>query len=76
MFKSVFAKYVTTFMSIIFVSFLILVLLITSMVNRYAVGAKQDLLENAALGMADFLGVGMKNSVTESGAFEKMIRNA
>ena len=75
MFKSVFAKYITTFMSIIFVSFLILVLLITMMVNNYAVEAKQGLLENAARGMADFLGARMENSNTQKNAFERMINS-
>ncbi len=75
MFKSVFAKYITTFMSIIVVSFLVLVILITSMVNNYAVEAKGELLENAAVGMADYLGAGMKNSNPEVGAFSKMINS-
>ncbi|MBQ8356855.1 MAG: HAMP domain-containing histidine kinase [Clostridia bacterium] len=55
MFKSVFAKYILTFMLIIFVSFLVLVLIITGMVNSYAVNAKEKLLSNAASGAAEFL---------------------
>lgn len=56
MFKSVFAKYIVTFMSIICVSFLILVVIITSMVNSYALNAKEALLSNAAHTTAEYLG--------------------
>ncbi|MBQ9098447.1 MAG: HAMP domain-containing histidine kinase [Clostridia bacterium] len=55
MFKSVFAKYISAFMLIIFISFLILVLIITGMVNNYAVNAKEKQLANAAKGAAEFL---------------------
>lgn len=56
MLKSVFAKYITTFMFIIFVSFLILVLIVTGVVNNYAKTNKEQLLERTAQGAADFLG--------------------
>ena len=39
MFKSVFAKYISAFMFIIFISFLLLVVIFTCMVNNYAVNA-------------------------------------
>ncbi len=55
MFKSVFAKYITTFMLIVFVSFLLLVLIITSMVNNYALDAKREQLSHAAHSAVDFL---------------------
>lgn len=55
MFKSVFAKYISAFMCIIFISFLVLVVIVTAMVNSYAVGAKQDVLANTASGAAEFL---------------------
>lgn len=55
MFKSVFAKYITAFMGIIFVSFLVLVLIITLMVNNYALRAKEAQLANAAHTAADLL---------------------
>ena len=48
MFKSVFAKYISAFMFIIFISFIVLVLIITSMVNSYAVNAKEAVLSRAA----------------------------
>lgn len=55
MFKSVFAKYILTFMSIIFISFLLLVVIVTAMVNNYAVNAKEEILANTASGAAEFL---------------------
>ena len=55
MFKSVFAKYILTFMLIIFISFLVLVVVVTSMVNNYAVSVKEEVLANTASGVAEFL---------------------
>lgn len=55
MLKSVFAKYILTFMLIIFISFLILVVVVTSMVNNYAVSVKEEVLANTAAGVAEFL---------------------
>ena len=71
MFKSVFAKYIVTFMSIICVSFLVLVVIITSMVNSYALDAKKELLSNAAHGTADYLGAHTGASLSTD--FEKML---
>lgn len=42
MFKSMFAKYITAFAAIIFVSFLMLSSIITSMINSYAVEEKSE----------------------------------
>ena len=42
MFKSVFAKYIITFMVIIFVCFALLVSIIAGVVNNYAVTSKPD----------------------------------
>ncbi|MBQ3483795.1 MAG: HAMP domain-containing histidine kinase [Clostridia bacterium] len=66
MFKSVFAKYIVGIMSIIFISFLILVLIITGMVNSYAVDAKEAQLSNAAHGAAEFLEARTKSVSFES----------
>ena len=55
MFKSIFAKYISAFMSIIIISFLILMLIITGVVNSYVTESKQEMLANAASGMAEFL---------------------
>ena len=71
MFKSVFAKYIVTFMSIICVSFLILVVIITSMVNSYALNAKEALLSNAAHTTAEYLGGQTGASLTTD--FNKML---
>ena len=59
MFKSVYAKYISTFMLIIFVSFLVLVLIVTAMVNSYAFTAKEEALATAASGTAEFLGAAL-----------------
>ena len=56
MFKSVFAKYITTFMTIIFVSFLILVLIMTGMIRNYAGSTREKMLKSTAQGAAEFLG--------------------
>ena len=60
MFKSVFAKYITTFVLIIFISFLVLVTVMATMINNYAVAAKQEALSDTAQHAADFLGKKMK----------------
>lgn len=56
MFKSVFAKYITTFMTIIFVSFLILVLIMTGTIRNYAGTTREQMLKSTAQGAAEFLG--------------------
>ena len=56
MFKSVFAKYIVTFVLIIFISFAVLVSIMAGMVNSYAVTAKEQTLSNTAHNAADFLG--------------------
>ena len=55
MFKSIFAKYIVTFMLIVFISFLVLAIIVTSMVNNYAVKSKEQTLSTTAHGVADFL---------------------
>ena len=55
MFKSVFAKYLLTFMIIVVVSFLILMVITVSMVNSYAESAKEELLSTVAEGTSEFL---------------------
>ncbi len=75
MFKSVFAKYITTFMLIIFVSFLVLVTIVMSMVNSYAVSTKEQMLANTAQGAADFVGA-RTESISTTNKFEDIIENA
>ena len=74
MFKSVFAKYITTFMCIIFISFLILTLLIAIMVNNYAADAKREALTVTATNAADFLGDRMPANSTEKDGFARVVR--
>ena len=71
MFKSVFAKYIISFMLIIFISFALLVSIITGMVNSYAVTAKQELLSKTAHGAADFLSD--RTDIPEQNAFEQLL---
>ena len=46
MFKSVFAKYITAFMAIIFVSFSMLAVITVTTVNNYSVDEKTEIMEN------------------------------
>lgn len=55
MYKSIFAKYISAFMSIIVISFLILMLIIVGVVNAYVLDAKRELLSNVSRGAAEFL---------------------
>lgn len=55
MFRSVFTKYITVFMLIILVSFLILALIITSMVNEYAIDAKESVVSRTADAAGSFV---------------------
>lgn len=48
MFKSVFTKYLTTFTLIILISFIILVLVISSMITNYSIDSKQDIMDTSA----------------------------
>lgn len=74
MLKSVFAKYIVTFMAIICISFLILVVIITSMVNTYALKAKEEQLGNAAHGAAEYLT--KKTAGTISSDFRSMVEQS
>ena len=48
MFKSVFAKYVTAFMTIITFGFAVLLLVMTAIVSRYSMQVKTELLDHVA----------------------------
>ena len=63
MFKSVFAKYLLTFMIIVVVSFLILMVITVSMINNYAASAKEETLGTVAQSASAFLS-GRTNSVS------------
>ena len=47
MFKSIFTKYITAFMLITLVSFLLLALIMSSLISNYSSDAKKALVENA-----------------------------
>ena len=55
MFKSVFAKYVTAFMLIIFISFAMLTVITTVMVNNYSVNAKSEIMAGASESSAKYI---------------------
>ena len=55
MFKSVFAKYVFAFMSIILLSFLVILMIITLIISQYSEDAKADIMETAAYSSATYL---------------------
>ena len=55
MFKSVFAKYIVTFIMIILVSFTVISLLITSVINGYSEDAKMETMKNTADISAQFI---------------------
>lgn len=55
MFKSVLAKYVSTFMVIVLISFLIIALSISSTVNDYAESIKTDIMGNTAHSSAEYI---------------------
>ncbi len=55
MFKSVFAKYVTTFMALLLVSFLLLLFIVNSVVGNYTVRAEQHSVRGVTNSCADHL---------------------
>lgn len=55
MFKSVFAKYVTAFMMIIFVSFLVLAMVTAVAVNNYSVDEKKESMSRSAISARDYV---------------------
>ena len=55
MFKSVFAKYIITFMLIILLSFAMIIAIIASIIGSYSESAKADIMETAARSSATFL---------------------
>ncbi len=55
MFKSIFAKYVTAFMTIITFGFVILLLIITSIVSHYSAQTKVQMMDQTAQVMQDYL---------------------
>jgi len=48
LFKSVFTKYITAFMVILFVSFSVLILIVSAIVTNFSINTKHDLMEQTA----------------------------
>ena len=59
MYKSIFAKYVVSFMAIILISFLIIVLTLSSIVGDYSAQAKSNLMRTAARSSATYIEGGL-----------------
>ncbi|MBQ9545022.1 MAG: HAMP domain-containing histidine kinase [Clostridia bacterium] len=57
MFKSIFTKYITAFMLITLVSFILLALIMGSLISNYSSEAKKTLVENTADSTAENIGV-------------------
>jgi len=55
MIKSVFIKYITAFMLIIFISFTILISVTTAIMTNYSTDAKADVVENSLESSVDFI---------------------
>lgn len=55
MFKSVFAKYISAFMSIILLSFVMIIVIIAFIIGSYSEETKADMMENAARSSATYL---------------------
>ncbi len=63
MFKSVFAKYIAAFMSIILLSFVVILVIIASIIGAYSADTKEDLMANAARTAGAF----MESELTHEG---------
>ena len=74
MYKSIFAKYISAFMAIIIISFLILMLIIVGVVNNYVTDTRRDLLSNVSKGAAEFLDA-RTESLTKTNIAE-IVRNS
>ena len=55
MFKSVFAKYITAIILVVFISFSMMLSVIVSLVNNYSVNIRTELAKNAALSAESYL---------------------
>ncbi|MDD4164606.1 MAG: HAMP domain-containing sensor histidine kinase [Eubacteriales bacterium] len=74
MFKSVFTKYMTTFTLIILFSFLILILVVSSMVTNYSISTKQAMMESSAEMAANSLGA-YKKATGDKDSYPIVVKN-
>lgn len=71
MFKSALTKYMTAFMLIVLVSFLLVFVIITSIIGTYSENAKADLMKNALQTSAAYL----EHELGESGGLSLLVKN-
>ncbi len=71
MFKSVFAKYVTAFMTITTLGFALLFIIVTSIVSSYSAQAKTDMMDNAAQVTRVWLETALSDD--ETATFESLV---
>ncbi len=71
MFKSVFAKYVSAFMLMLLCSFLIIILLTSSIVGNYSEDAKADMMNTAAHSSAEYIEKKLENAESLSVLLEE-----
>ncbi len=62
MFKSVFAKYITAFILIIFISFSMMLSIIVSLVNNYSVNIRAEIVKSAARSAESYLALRFEES--------------
>lgn len=72
MFKSVFSKYIWTFLLIILVSYMIIISIITSIIGNYSKDLKLEIMETAAKSSAVYLENKLKN--TEASDIEELTK--
>ena len=70
MFKSIFAKYVSAFMLMLLCTFLIIILLISSIVGNYSETAKAEMMNTAAHSSAEYIEKKLDPSVSLSSLLE------
>ena len=73
MFKSLFAKYITAFMLIIFVSFSILTAITTVMVNNYSIEAKSEIMSNSVRSSVEYIEGLLSTQKTQN--FQKFVND-
>jgi len=62
MFKSVFAKYITAFILIIFISFSMMLSIIVSLVNNYSVNIRAEIVKSAARSAESYLTLSLEET--------------
>ena len=55
MFKSLFMKYITAFILLLFFSFAVIISILTSIINNYSKETKEEVMKNIALSTCEYL---------------------